>query len=59
VAHQLEVRVTQQFKDVVLAAGEEVIHADDVVPIVQQAFAKMGAKEARTPCNKDSFSYMH
>ena len=46
VAHQLEVRVIEQMGDVVLDAGEEIVKADDVVTVVQQALAEMRAEEA-------------
>jgi hypothetical protein len=44
-AHQLEVRVFQQVCDVVFGAGEEVVQADDIVAVVQQAFAQVRAEE--------------
>ena len=40
-AHQLEVRVIEQVKDVVFAAGEEVIDADDVTALFKQTAAEM------------------
>jgi len=46
VAHQFEVVVVEQFDDVVLGAGEEVVDADDVVPLFQQPLAEMGAEKA-------------
>jgi len=33
VAHELEVGVVEQMQDVVFGAGEEVVDADDVVPV--------------------------
>ncbi len=42
--------------DVVLGAGEEVIDADDVVTIGQQAFAEVAAKEASAAGNQNPFS---
>ena len=46
VAHQLEMRIAQQMRDVVLAAGEEVVDAQHVVAVAQQALAQMRAEEA-------------
>ena len=43
VAHQLEMRVTEQMGDIILGAAEEVVEAKDVAAFVQQAFAKMRA----------------
>ena len=54
VAHQLEVRVIEQMGNVVLGAGEEVVQADDVVAVVQQAFAEMRAEEAGTTGDEDA-----
>ena len=41
VAHELEVVVVEEVVDVAAAAGEEVIHADDFVSIVQEAFTEV------------------
>jgi hypothetical protein len=46
VAHQLEVRVAEQVDDVVLGAGEEVVHAEHVVAVGDQALAEVRAEEA-------------
>jgi len=46
VTHPLKVRVVEQMGDVVLGAGEEVVEADDIMTIVQQAVAEMRAEEA-------------
>jgi len=45
VAHQLKARVTQQVRDVGFAAGEEVVYAQNVVAIVNEAVAKVRTKE--------------
>ena len=54
VAHQLEPRMTDEMREVVLVAGEEVVHAEDVVARRQQALAKMRAQEAGPAGDEDS-----
>ena len=46
VAQDFEPVVIHEGKDIVLGAGEKVVNADDVVAIVKEAFAEMGAEEA-------------
>ena len=46
VAHQLKVGIADQVRDVVLGAGEEVVHAQDVAAVGEQALAQVGAEEA-------------
>jgi len=46
VAHELEAPVVQQILDVGPGGGEEVVHAEDFMPLLQKAFAQMGAEEA-------------
>ena len=47
VAHQLEVRVIEQVNDVVFAAGEEVIDADDVVAFFKQTAGRDVSRGSR------------
>ena len=51
-AHQLEVRGVQQVQDTVFGAGEEIVEADDIVAVVQQALAQMRAEEAGAACDE-------
>ena len=51
-AHQLEARVIKQMQDVVFRAGEEVIQTDDIVAVVQQAFAQVRAEEIGAACHE-------
>ena len=44
--HQLEVRVVEQMQDVFFGASEEIIQADDIVAVVQQALTEVRAEEA-------------
>lgn len=46
--HQLEVWVVQQVQDVVFDTSKEIVQTDDIVAIIQQALAKVGAKKACT-----------
>jgi hypothetical protein len=41
-------RIADKVGDVVLAAGEVVVHTQHVVAVAQQAFAQMRAEEAGT-----------
>ena len=54
VAQQLKVRMIEQMGDVVLGAGEEVVKTDDIMAVVQQAFAKVRAEEACTANDEDA-----
>ena len=45
-AHPELMRAAQHVGDVVLGAGEEIVHAQDVVAVLQQALAQVGAEEA-------------
>ncbi len=56
VAHQLEVGVVEQVGDVVLGAGEEVINADDVMAVGEEAFAQVAAQEAGAAGDEDAFA---
>ena len=48
VAHQLEARMADQMLDVALAAGEEIVDANDVVAVGNQAIAQVRAEKAGT-----------
>jgi hypothetical protein len=54
VADEFEEGILKQVEDVAFAAGEEVVEADDLVPFVEQAFAKMGAKKSRPSGDQDA-----
>ena len=43
--------------DVLLAPGEEIVDADDVVPVGQQAIAQVRAEKAGAAGDEDGFSY--
>jgi hypothetical protein len=47
--------MVDQVRDVVLVAGEEIVDAEDVITLGQQAFAKMRTQEAGASGDKDSF----
>ena len=59
VAHQLEARMGQQMLDVVLAAGEEVVDADDVVAFRNQAIAKVRTEEPGAAGDENRLAIMH
>ena len=54
VAHDLEIGAAQKVSDVVLGAGEEVVHAQDVVAVLEESFAEVGAEEAGAAGDKNS-----
>ena len=51
-AHQLEIRVAEQVRDVVLGAGEEIVDAEHVLAIGEQAFAKVRSEEPAPPVTR-------
>ena len=54
VAHELEAGVVEQVRDVVLGAGEEVVGAEHVVPLLQQAVAEVAAQEPGAAGDEDA-----
>lgn len=57
--NQLKVGVVQQVSDIRFLACEEVVETDDIVALVNEAFAEVGPEEAGTPGNKDSLNQWH
>jgi hypothetical protein len=53
VAHEFETRMPDQALNVLLGAGEEVVGANDIVAIGDQAIAQMRAEEASASCYKN------
>ena len=56
---QLEVRPAEQVGDVGLLAGEEVVEADDVVPLLDQPLAEVRAEEAGAAGDQNAFDVGH
>jgi len=54
VAHQLEVAIVVQMRDVARRACKEIVHAQYVAPGLQQAFAEMRAQESGPPGHEDT-----
>jgi hypothetical protein len=46
VAHEFEARIAQQVSNVLSAAGEEVVYAQNFVALLEQPLAEMGAQKA-------------
>ena len=46
VTDAFKVRISQEMADVVLAAGEEVVEAQDLLPLGEQPFAEMRTEKA-------------
>jgi hypothetical protein len=51
VTKDLEVGVRDEVEHVLFGSGVEIVHADHVVAFGEQAFAKVGAQEARPACD--------
>ena len=51
-----EAGVGEEVFDVLLGAGEEVVHADDFAAFLQEAFAEVGSQESGSACDEDAFS---
>ena len=58
-AHQLEARMADPVLDVLLPPGEEIVDADDIVPVRHQAVAQMRAEKAGAAGDEDGFSIKH
>ncbi len=56
VAHQLEVRVIEQVRDVAPASGEEIVDAEHVVAFLQQEGAKVRAEETGAAGDEDALA---
>ena len=59
VPDQLEVRPAEQVRDVRLLAGEEIVEADDVVPLVDEPFAQVRAEKARAAGDENASRSAH
>lgn len=59
VAHELEVVVIEQVVDIAFRAGEEVVDANDVRAIREQAIAEVRAEEAGAASNQYARFKMH
>jgi hypothetical protein len=51
VLDELETRVVFEVSDVARGAGDEIVHANDLVTAGQQGVTQMRADEARTACD--------
>lgn len=56
--HDLEQRMGQQVFDVPLTASEVVVHAQDVFPRFDQAFAEVRSDEASTAGDQNFFCHV-
>src|SRR3989344_4230558 len=56
VAQQLKMRITDEMGDVVLGAGEEIVHAQHVVPVGDQPLAEVRAQEPGAAGDQDAFA---
>src|SRR5262249_6417108 len=59
VAHELKVGLAEQMLDIALAAGEEVVHTNDLVAGLQKPIAQVGAKKAGSARDENGFSLDH
>ena len=58
-ADQLEALVIEQVLDVAAGAGEEIVDADDIGALGQQALAQMRAEEAGAAGDQNALFEMH
>jgi hypothetical protein len=54
--YQLEVRLAEQVRNVVLGAGEEIVYAQHVVAICNEALAEMRTQKSRATRYEDAFA---
>jgi hypothetical protein len=54
VADELKIGVIQKMTDIVFASGKEIVDADDVVSLVEEAFAEVAAQKAGASGDEDS-----
>ena len=54
VPHELKVRVVHQVQHIALTTREKVVHANDLVALVEQTLTQMGSQKARAASNQDS-----
>lgn len=54
VANEFEAGIPQEVLDIGLATGEEIIKANDFMPLLDEAVAKVGAKESSSAGDKDT-----
>lgn len=53
-AYELEMRMIEQMRDVILGAGEEIVETKDIMTIFQQTFAQVGADKTGTAGDEDA-----
>ena len=54
VPHELKVRVAHQVQHIALTTREKVVHANDLVALVEQTLTQMGSQKTRTSGDQDS-----
>ena len=52
-AHQFEIWVLQQVHDISSCAGIKIIHTQDIVTVLEQAFAQVRAEKPGPPRDQD------
>ena len=56
--HQIEIRPAEQVGDVRLLAGEEIIEADHVVPLLHQPLAEVRAEKTGPAGDQNAFEHV-
>ena len=54
--HELEMRMTVQMLDIPLRPREEIVGADDLVPLFEEPVDEVGAEETRSAGDEDAFA---
>src|SRR5438105_3370765 len=55
VVHEREARMVLQVGDILPITGDQVVHADDIESLLDEAIAEMGAEEACSAGDEDSW----
>jgi hypothetical protein len=53
--HELKILVVEQMGDVRLPTGEKVVHANDIMAVVEEAFAKVRTEKTGSAGDEDAF----
>lgn len=51
---ETEARMTDQMSDILRTAGDEIVHAHDVIAVGKETVAKMGTEKPGTAGDKDT-----
>jgi hypothetical protein len=58
VTKELEIGVLEEMLDIGLVPGEKVVSADDIMPVLQKAFAQVGTQKTCSARDQNSFAHL-